>query len=97
MKLYVIGPVTGRENLNRAEFERARKMLESRGYAVEIPHDSVPLDADWQTAMEMSLSRLILADGVAKLNGWRASRGARIEASLAREMEIPCKFVGRWK
>lgn len=97
MRLYVIGPVTGRENLNRAEFERARKMLESRGYAVEIPHDSVPPDAEWGAAMAISTNRLRFADGVARLNGWHASRGARLESKLARALGIPCKFVGGWK
>ncbi len=97
MLLYVIGPVTGHADLNRPAFEAARALLERRGYSVEIPHDTIPPDADWKTAMAMSAERLVLADGVAKLNGWRSSRGARIEAGLAREMEIPCKFVGRWR
>lgn len=97
MRLYVIGPVTGRENLNRDEFERARKLLKSRGYEAEIPHDNIPPGASWDAALVMSMNRIRFADGVAKLNGWRASKGARIEARFALKIGKPCKFVGRWR
>ena len=40
MLIYVIGPVTGRPDLNRPAFEAARRLLERRGYAVEVPHDT---------------------------------------------------------
>lgn len=97
MRIYVIGPVSGKKNRNREEFERARKLLEKRGYQVEIPHDSIPPDTSWIDAMVLSCENLRHADGVAKLNGWRASAGARIEDKLARKLGIPCKFVGRWR
>lgn len=42
MLIYVIGPVTGRPDLNRPAFEAARRLLERRGYAVEVPHDTIP-------------------------------------------------------
>lgn len=97
MKIYVIGPVSGKPNRNRDEFERARKLLEKRGYEAEIPHDSIPADTGWLAAVQMSMRRLKTADGVAKLNGWRKSTGARIEADLARDIGKPCKFLGRWR
>lgn len=97
MLIYVIGPVTGRPDLNRPAFEAARRLLERRGYAVEVPHDTIPPGTDWARAMAMSAERLRLADGVAKLDGWRSSRGARAEARLARRLGKPCRFVGRWR
>ena len=42
MLIYVIGPVTGRPGLNRPAVEAARRLLESRGYDVEVPHDTIP-------------------------------------------------------
>lgn len=42
MRLYVIGPVTGREDLNCAAFEEARAKLEQAGYTVTMLDDWAP-------------------------------------------------------
>ena len=39
MKLYVAGPMTGRENLNKAEFQRVERQLLAAGHDARIPHD----------------------------------------------------------
>lgn len=41
MNLYVIGPVTGKENENREEFERAKRELKIKGYVVSTPFEVV--------------------------------------------------------
>ena len=61
MRLYVIGPVSGIEDGNRAEFEAARAALEAAGHEARIPHDFVAEGTDWQTAMRVSISRMLLA------------------------------------
>ena len=98
MRLYVIGPVTGRENLNRAAFEDARAKLEQAGYAVTIPHDIIPPDASHEDAMRLSLSWITMLDGggVAMLDGWDDSPGARLENSVATACGIEAHCVGAW-
>lgn len=98
MRLYVIGPVTGRENLNRAAFKAAKEKLEQAGYAVTIPHDIIPPDVSHEDAMRMSIGWITRLDrgGVAALAGWDESRGAKLEreVAVARGLEIHC--VDTW-
>lgn len=104
MRLYVIGPVTGRPDGNRQAFEGARWQLEEAGYEARIPHDFVPPDADWQTAMRISVIKMLsfasdgfpLFDGVAALPGSLLSRGAATEGWLCKCLGIPVWPVEAW-
>ena len=83
MRLYVIGPVTGRENLNRKAFEDAKERLWDAGYDVLIPHDVVPPDAMYQQAMRLSIQAMLGCDGVVVLSDWEGSKGAKLEHDVA--------------
>lgn len=96
MKLYVIGPVTGLEDRNRAAFEDAAEALESVGFDAYIPHWFVPEDASWRKAMKLSVESLVKCDGVAMLEGSGKSKGARAEADLASGIGMPVKSVEGW-
>ena len=97
MRLYVIGPVTGKPDLNRPAFEDARAELAAAGYGVSIPHDFIPPDADHARAMRMSLHNLLdNADGVAMLDGWASSDGARTEFEVAAACGIEARGVRSW-
>lgn len=101
MNLYVIGPVTGRENDNREEFERVRVELDAVGHYADIPHGWVKSGADWDVAMKHSIYRMLHlwtfsreydeGFGIAMLDGWEDSRGARIEHDLACALGIECR------
>ena len=99
MRLYVIGPVTGRENLNRAAFEEARGMLERAGYAVTIPHDIIPPDASHEDAMRASIGWITRRDreGVAMLDDWATSPGALLENRVATACGLQAHCVGAWQ
>lgn len=94
MRLYVIGPVTGRENLNRAAFEDAREKLERAGYAVTIPHDLIPSDASHEDAILLSIKTMLCCDGVAMLDDWDTSPGARLENRVATACGLQAHCVG---
>ena len=83
MRLYVIGPVTGREDLNRKAFEGARERLWDAGYDVLIPHDVVPPDASHEQAMRLSIKAMLGCDGVVVLSDWEGSKGAKLEHDVA--------------
>ena len=83
MKLYVIGPVTGCEDLNRRAFEDAKERLWDAGYDVLIPHGVVPPDATYEDAMRTSIKTMLECDGVALLEGWTGSKGASFEKNIA--------------
>ena len=96
MRLYVIGPVTGRENLNRAAFEEARAKLEQAGYMAAIPHDVVPPDASHKDAMLLSIKTMLCCDGAAMLIDWDMSKGATLEKRVAEVCGIETHYVHVW-
>lgn len=83
MWLYVIGPVLGRENLNREAFVKARNELRDAGYYVTIPHDVVPPGMRNVDVMRVSIRTMLGCDGVALLNGWEESEEAKFECDVA--------------
>lgn len=97
MRIYIIGPVSGREGDNRAEFEWARMYLRDKGFQdVTIPHDLIPSTATWEEAMRESITAIMGSDAVAMLPGWAKSKGASIEATLCAQIGIPCMPVTQW-
>lgn len=104
MRLYVIGPVSGREGGNRDAFEGARRRLEAAGHTAVIPHDLVPPDAGWQAAMSKSIREMLRLTprkklyygGVAELPGTIGSKGARCERGICEQLGIPHKPVDEW-
>ncbi len=111
MNIYVIGPVTGKPNDNREEFERVREELWKNiaNNAVMIPHDFAGSGSTWQQAMCQSILAMmqwwsyelcptITSRGfaIAMLDGWEESRGARIEHDLAEALGIECRPWREW-
>lgn len=98
MELYVIGPVTGRENLNREAFEDAKEKLERAGYAVTIPNDIILPDASREQAMRLSISWIAKLDrgGVAMLDDWAKSPGATLENRVATACGMQVHCVDTW-
>lgn len=88
-KVYLSGPMTGCPDYNRSAFFTAEQAL------------SAVLDADfinparitppksgnqWHDYMRSSLKGMLDAEVIYMLNGWKASRGAKIELELAKEL-----------
>ena len=104
MNIYIIGPVTGRENENRNEFLWAAELLGDRHENISIPHDNhVEVWDEWRDAMALSVRHIgseLYEDrdnfGIAMLDGWGESRGAKIEHDLAEALGIPCKPWREW-
>lgn len=95
---YVIGPITGIEGLNRAEFERARSFLVSRYHAmrVDIPHDFIPSTATHEQSMRLSLWHIVAAAPgdmrVYALKGSSESPGASLEIAVCEACGIPVEY-----
>ena len=96
MRLYVIGPVSGFDDLNKQAFIDAYNRLTHNGYAVLIPHDFVSESADWSTAMKRSLETMFKCDGIAMLEGCDRSHGALLEKYVAEQLGVPCHTVDEW-
>lgn len=98
-RIYLIGPVTGKPNDNRAAFYEAAARLEEDGYAVDMPHAYTNLGEDWGFCMRRSITAMLaidhksasLFDGIAMLDGWEESRGTLLEKHIAEALGIPCR------
>lgn len=89
--IYIIGPVSGIEDDNRAAFQAMREKLESNlpDCAVLIPHDCVPAGTGWKSAMRRSIREMMRADCVAALADWSRSKGASCEHGICQQIGIP--------
>lgn len=93
-RVYISGPITGMPDLNRAAFAETQAKLESLGYSVFNPLDkALPDSADWNAHMRADIVALMGCSQVAVLPGWRDSRGARLEVSIAHALGMPVKLV----
>lgn len=108
-RLYISGPVTGIEDGNLSAFESVQKELEAAGYLTDKPHDLVDREDSHETAMLLCVNELTgrtqkpgirhpvpRYDGVALLEGWEQSEGAKLEKAVAEACGIPCKTVDEW-
>ncbi len=99
-RLYVIGPVTGKLDENRAAFIKAADALADKGDLAYIPHMFVPEGSEWRDAMRISINEITDCryryDGVALLDGWEQSKGACLERVVAQACGIPCKTGDEW-
>jgi hypothetical protein len=99
MRIYISGPVTGREEMNLPAFAAAAKVLLNRGHEPLIPHTILPWshtgscpksyaagqDGNHTAACYLrgDLAEMLKCDGLYMLSDWEASVGARLEHSVA--------------
>ena len=102
MRLYVAGPMTGLPEFNYPAFRTAGALLR------EVGHEPLnPIDAEdhnptpgtpqaWDWYMRHALRMVVAAEGLALLEGWHRSRGARLEVHVATSLEMPCEPLEFW-
>ena len=104
MKIYLAGPISSQpvnsKQLFLDEAERVKEHYMDNAFGrgldlLEILNPrahQVPEGCEtvWETMMALSLKDMLTADVIVFLYGWEDSRGALVEALLARELNIPC-------
>lgn len=101
LKIYIAGPMSGIEDFNYPAFTDAETKLHAAGFAPINPahHERLnptgkPMPWDWY--MRHAIEAVTRADGVALLDGWERSRGARLERRIATELGIPVGTLRGW-
>lgn len=99
-RIYIAGPMSGRDDYNYPAFNRAAERLRAEGWTVENPAE---IGARFGTPVEISslpellcrVTRLELetvktCDAIYMLQGWEKSTGARVElaAAISRDLVI---------
>lgn len=95
MRVYISGPMTGLVDLNFPAFNEAERLLREAGHEPINParHGR---GEPWQFYMRMALLDLADTEGVALLDNWRHSRGARLEYKIARELGLEVHNLRAW-
>lgn len=87
-KVYISGPMTGIEDLNRADFTWAAKMVQVFGMQPVNPHDVCDPSWDWHQCMRADIKALCDCDAILLLPGWEKSNGAQLELHIAHRLGL---------
>lgn len=97
LKIYVAGPMTGLLDFNYPAFRSAAARLRELGHLVEDPSTNEnPTPGDYHGWLRAGLAQLIRCDGVALLDGWEASGGARLEVNVAATLGLRVAPLTAW-
>lgn len=93
--LYIAGPMSGKPDLNYPAFNHAAKELRYKGYRVTNPVDTGDR-AGYRDLLREDLRTLLDCDGVAAIDGWEFSTGARNEVMVAGVLGLHVRSVRDW-
>jgi hypothetical protein len=94
-KIYICGKVTGDPNYYE-KFMKEENRLYSLGYDPFNPAACILRNEEWPKAMRIAIRMMLLCDGVSLLPDYKRSKGAKIEAGLARDLGIEVKNSREW-
>lgn len=93
LEIYVSGPITGMENLNRPAFSHISNQLQQKGYTPVNPLDFFTDEEQkvltWDMAMRSDVKHLLPCGACIMLPGWQNSAGATFEFITAKLFNIP--------
>lgn len=95
MRIYLAGPMSGIPELNFPHFHAVTALLRLQGHEVINPAE---INADptkgWQECMRADIAQLVTCEGIALLDGWDKSRGAKLEHHIANSlgMGVYCAY-----
>jgi hypothetical protein len=108
MKIYIAGPMRGGyPNFNFDSFDEAYVRLCARGHIPINPTDLDRLYEGWETyppedlvitdelkrrVMRRDLDAIFECDAIYLLNGWRGSKGAKVEFALAEYLGLEIMY-----
>jgi len=96
-KLYLCGPMTGYVDFNFPAFDAAEIELLAVGYEVHNPATfGIEPGWTWKDYLRKDLKTILEVDGIATLDNFQCSKGARLETHVAHELEIPVLPVHVW-
>ena len=102
-RIYIAGPMTGKEDMNRAEFEKAHKHLENLyryvGCRIVNPIEKAKLWGWTEETLLPSIADILLGylvdcDAIYMLRGWQDSKGATAEHAVAKWIGLEIIYQG---
>ena len=89
-KMFLSGPITGKEDYNHPLFHRVAAEFRMAGFEVCNPAEFFDGDTtkERHEYMRESFKYLQEADTIILLPGWQESEGAKVEAAVAKELDL---------
>jgi hypothetical protein len=95
--LYVAGRMSGVPEHNIPLFNATAADLKAVGYGVENPADNEGTETTtYADYIRMGLVQLMRSTGVALLDEWWKSPGARLEVAVAGMLDLPIRTAAEW-
>jgi hypothetical protein len=95
--LYVAGPMSGYPDSNYPAFSEAADRLADAGFKVVNPATAVVgTEAHYVDFIREDLRMMLDCHGVATLDNWWESTGARNEVNVAGILKMPVRTVADW-
>lgn len=91
MRIYISIPITGHdEKAQRDKADKIKKALSHKGYEVVNPFDIIPEkeNPDWYDYMGADLRELSKCDAIYLCEGWKESKGCKLEMQYALSMGL---------
>lgn len=89
-RVYIAGPMTGLPEFNFPAFNAMAATMRAEGWRVENPAEHGIVDgAEWADYLRYDIGLLATCEAVMLLPGWSKSRGACLEVSIARQLDMP--------
>lgn len=86
-RVYIAGPMTGYKDFNFPAFNAQAEALRGLGYHVENPAEhGIVHGAEWQDYLRYDIGRLSTCEAIFLLPGWSKSKGAALEAHIAKAL-----------
>jgi hypothetical protein len=97
VKLYIAGPMTGYPDFNYPAFFAAACELAVAGYEVINPANlGIRDDIPYEQYIRRGVEQVLQAEGIATLDGWELSKGAKLEVGVGSAIGIWAKPVSAW-
>ena len=100
MNIYICGPVSERPRQEAVDhFIKVENQIHRRAKDSNLiintsnPIRFCPSGLDWHASMRICVGELVMCDGIALLQDWQQSTGAKIELKLAEDLHIPVVYI----
>lgn len=88
LRVYVAGPMTGYEDLNRPAHAGESERLAALGHDPVSPAGWIDQTQDRARCLQQAFALLVGCDAISVLPGWEASSGTRAEVAMARAIGL---------
>lgn len=94
--LYLSGPMSNYPDANYPAFNEMAARLRDHGFTVHNPAEIGDKGSQYVDLLKKDIRLILESEGVAVMENWWGSKGARLEVSVAAHLDIPVRPVDEW-